>query len=163
MELASGLTLLDIEIVSSGPIFFVFFLWHAQLRPSWLPNDCSSSKGYTISASNPVSENKNLFPHGLRMGSVRLPKGEVQFCMIQKERVCPCVKCPATTASESKEERCQVCGMQWSRNLSAEQVCCQPQVKLPGPLVPGQPLSNGKLPFSSLVREWAVWLDSTSC
>lgn len=66
--------------------------------------------------------------------------------------------------AKRKDSRCAECRNQSAAETKVqEQVYHQPLVKLPDPLVPGQPLSNRKLPFSGVVREWVVWLDSTSC
>lgn len=60
-----------------------------------------------------MSENKNLFPHRLRMRSVGLPKGEVQFCLVQKEKgVCPSrvmEKPVQVKTKKKKDSRCMEC------------------------------------------------------
>lgn len=70
VELASGLTLLDTEIVSPGPTFsiscdlpvFSVSNFHRRVSSSWLRNDCSSSRDYyTLSPSKPMGESENLF------------------------------------------------------------------------------------------------------
>lgn len=156
VELASGLTLLDIEIVSPGPVFFVFFFsWHGfpppQLHPSWLPSDCSSSKGYTTSSSNPLSENKNLFPHGLRTGRGGSLKVKPRSAWYRKKEECVLhvswknVQQPL----QVKAKKRKIPGV-WNageQKLKCRIGRCRPQVKLADSLVPGQPFPIGSFPL----------------
>lgn len=171
MELASGLTLLDIEIVSPGPIFLFFFLWHGfpppQLHPSWLPSDCSSSKGYTTSSSNPLSENKNLFPHGLRTGRGGSLKVKPRSAWYRKKEECVLhvswknVQQPL----QVKAKKRKIPGV-WNAGGAETKVqnrSLPASSKAHWLLGAWAALSNRKLPFANMARECTVWLDSTSC
>lgn len=165
MELASGLTLLDIEIVPPGPMFFVFLMTWLSSRSvpcteELLPLGCqmiAAAPKVTLPYPQIQCQRVRIFSPGLKIGSVGLPKGEVQLCVVQKERgMCPCVltKWAATTASGSKEKIPGMCSA-----VEQEQAWRQPQVKLPDPLVPGLPFPIGSFPFPLWSEQGiSVWI-----